>query len=196
MKTQTPTLAEIQDYFKDALEGISVDKLPFKGFNEIFYVFEDYYCRDNNSSIIVIWRDGKYAEITKTIWSKSNYAQITKTKKPEAPTLAEVQEYFKDAAEGLTPNGAPFRGFNNIDGKDGCYFCLDKESIIRILWANGKYATITKTKEPTEPVKTVKFSDKEQDLLTLIEHLQLTLVVSGLKRSKVTDDAIAKLKRL
>ena len=116
--------------------------------------------------------------------------------KTQTPTLEEVQDYFKDAAEGLTPNNAPFRGFNNIYEKEGSYFCLDKKCIIRVIWANGKYATITKAKEPTEPVKTVKFSDKEQDLLTLIEHLQLTLVVSGLKRSKVTDDAIAKLKGL
>jgi hypothetical protein len=116
--------------------------------------------------------------------------------KTKTPTLEEVQDYFKDAAEGLTPKGAPFRGFNNIYERDGCYFCLDQKCIIRVIWANGKYATITKAKEPTEPVKTVKFSYIEQDLLNLIEHLQLTLVVSGLKRSKITDDAIAKLKGL
>jgi hypothetical protein len=116
--------------------------------------------------------------------------------KKHIPTLEEVQEYFKDAIEGISVNfGTPFKGFNNIHLEDDTYYCQDENRSHRTLWRNGKYATITKTKElQTAALKS--FSSIENDLLTLIEHLQLTLVVSGLKRSKITDDAIAKLKGL
>jgi hypothetical protein len=67
MNNQTPTLEEVQEYFKNAIEGISVNfGTPFKGFNNIHLEFYVYYCKDENDVPRTVWDDGNYATITKS----------------------------------------------------------------------------------------------------------------------------------
>jgi hypothetical protein len=78
MKNQTLTLEEVQEYFKDAIEGISVNfGIPFKGFNNIHLDHDVYYCKDENDIPRTVWDDGNYATITK---SKSNLKQTPPSK--------------------------------------------------------------------------------------------------------------------
>jgi hypothetical protein len=66
MKNQTPTLEEVKEYFKNALEGLCVYDVEFKGFEYISFESDSYYCMSDKGYIRVLWRDGKYAKITKS----------------------------------------------------------------------------------------------------------------------------------
>jgi uncharacterized protein YdhG (YjbR/CyaY superfamily) len=142
MKNETPTIEEVQEYFKNAAEGISLGGNSFKEFGNIEKRQNRYLSINKKGEIWVLWRDGKYAEITKT---KAD------TMKTEKPTLEEVQEYFKDALEGISVNfEIPFKGFKNIYFEHGKYYCKIEYGNHRTIWDNGIYATITKTKETSK----------------------------------------------
>jgi hypothetical protein len=67
MKNETPTLEEVQEYFKYALEGISLTfGTRFKGFNNIHLDCGIYYCKNENGYHRTICKDGNYATITKS----------------------------------------------------------------------------------------------------------------------------------
>ena len=87
-----PTIEEVREYFKDALEIRSLFGIEFTGFNNLHLWNDSYYVEDSIGKSRLIWdEESGYATITKT---KQNYETRYKDKEVNGMDVIDLCKHW------------------------------------------------------------------------------------------------------